>query len=113
LRSQRHRPILSKSSLNPDDGRASPHALRVTELLGFDLMFLEVLLGSCSESELVNFVDACVRPGFNLASGDPRETDALGEHIRFLQSQIQSSLATLSKCDPGRLDLSRRPPDLI
>lgn len=89
------------------------NAMRATEVLAFDFLFTEYLIGTASSSQVYTFVDSCIRPPFNIISGDPRDIDAAADHIRTVQTQIQSSVSTILRSDPKKVEIAKRATEFL
>jgi hypothetical protein len=89
------------------------NALRVTEVLAFDLLIVDYFLGNATSAQISAYVESCVRPQFSLMPGDPREIEAFAEHIRSVQLQIQASIANLPRSDSKKIDPLKRNSELI
>ena len=89
------------------------NAMRSTEVLAFDFLFAEFLLGNIPISYIYSFVDSCIKPNFNIVSGDPREIDAAADHVRTVQNHIQSSISSIIKSDPKKVEMAKRANDLV
>ena len=89
------------------------NAMRATEVLAFDFLFTEYLIGTAKSSQVYTFVDSCIRPSFSVISGDPRDIDDAAEHIRSVQSQIQSSLSTILRYDPKKVEIAKHAPEFL
>lgn len=88
-------------------------AMRATEVLAFDFLYTEYLLGTASLAQVSNFVDTCTRPSFNLISGDPRHIDSIADHIRSVQTQIQTSISKIIKSNPKKGEIPKESADFL
>lgn len=89
------------------------NAMRATEVLGFDFLFTEYLIGTAERKQVCTFVDSCIRPSFNMISGDPRHIDDAADHIRTVQTQIQKSVDRILGYDPKGVEISKRAPEFL
>lgn len=89
------------------------NAMQATEVLAFDFLFTEYLIGNASRSKVNTFIDSCILPSFNIMSGDPRDIDAAADHIKAVQTQIQMSVNTVLQCDPKKVEVAKRATEFL
>jgi urease gamma subunit len=78
-------------------------ALRITELLWFDLLILDYFLGAARLTHIASYVDACVQT----------KTNFITDHVRSVHNQIAWSLAGMTHGDPDRFDPLKQTSDII
>ena len=69
--------------------------LQSTELLAFDFLFADYLLGYSDSQAIYSFFEQCIHPPFDLSTGKDSDFEKASEHINYLQSIIKKSSQSL------------------
>ena len=86
---------------------------RSTELLAFDFVFASYLLGHLPPEEVYAFLDRCIRPQYDLSSGDPADFDRAKEHVKYLQSIITKCASEVFSGELKRPDIPKRTSEFV
>ncbi|KAK8858286.1 hypothetical protein M9Y10_013388 [Tritrichomonas musculus] len=82
--------------------------LRSTELLAFDIMFANYLLGDANPSDIYDFFEHCTIPQFDLSSGQISGFEKAREHIQYLQSIIENCSKSFLSLDLKQKSIPKR-----
>lgn len=86
---------------------------RSTELLAFDFVFASYLLGHLAPTEVYAFLDKCIRPQYDLSSGDPADFEHAKEHVRYLQGVITKCANEVLSGELRRPDIPKRTSEFV
>ncbi|OHT10258.1 hypothetical protein TRFO_04266 [Tritrichomonas foetus] len=76
-----------------------------TELLAFDLLFADYLLGNSESSDIYDFFEHCTHPTCDFLSNNGETANA---HISYLMSIIEKCVESLSSCEIKQPNIPKR-----
>lgn len=87
--------------------------LRTTQLLAFDMIFANYLIGGVSPDQIYQFLENCLNPAFNLFFMQPENVQQIQEHINYLHQVINSCTAALQNFEFHGMDIERKTSEFL
>jgi hypothetical protein len=86
---------------------------RSTELLAFDFIFADSLMGQVPAAQVYTFLEQCIRPRYNLSTGSSADFEQAAQHVKYLQDLIGRCASDLLHADLRRPDIPKRTSEFV
>ncbi|KAK8888826.1 hypothetical protein M9Y10_033566 [Tritrichomonas musculus] len=87
--------------------------IQSTELLAFDFLFADYLLGDIDSQTIYNFFEQCIHPQFDLSTGEDSDFEKATEYINYLQELIKKSSQSLLESELKPVNVPKRTSEFV